>query len=165
MASSTSSLRSAHCCAGEMLCCALRECRRVSAQIGYQHQQGCSRTLGAMPARGDRRLGFASVLSHLGVMAALDAISAIVPGEKIHGVGYCLGGTLMAITLAWLAEQKQTDRIASATFLSPISPTSMPKENFCLPTIGAASIRWRTGCGRGSIPSAARFSTTRRPTV
>lgn len=38
-----------------------------------------------------------------GVMAALKVISQIVPEQKVHGVGYCLGGTLLAIAAATMA--------------------------------------------------------------
>lgn len=40
----------------------------------------------------------------LGVMAALDAIAAIVPGRRVHATGYCLGGTLLSIAAAAMAE-------------------------------------------------------------
>jgi polyhydroxyalkanoate synthase len=37
-------------------------------------------------------------------MAALDAIASIVPGQKIHAAGYCIGGTLVALAAAAMAE-------------------------------------------------------------
>ncbi len=50
-----------------------------------------------------------------GILAALDAIGRIAEGETVNAIGYCLGGTLLACTLAWMAAHGD-QRIASATF-------------------------------------------------
>lgn len=50
----------------------------------------------------DRDVGFDDYRSD-GVMAAINAISVIVPGREIHAVGYCMGGTLMATAAAAMA--------------------------------------------------------------
>jgi polyhydroxyalkanoate synthase len=68
------------------------------------------------PAEADRDLGMDDYL-RLGVLAALDAVSTIVPDRGIDTVGYCLGGTLLAIAAAWLAGQGE-DRIHSMTLLA-----------------------------------------------
>jgi polyhydroxyalkanoate synthase len=39
----------------------------------------------------------------LGIGAALDAVAKVAPDKQVHGVGYCLGGTLLAIAAAALA--------------------------------------------------------------
>ncbi len=52
-----------------------------------------------------------------GPIAALDAIKQATGEDKVHTAGYCVGGTLLAITLAALAA-KNDDRIASATLFA-----------------------------------------------
>ncbi|MFT7593967.1 MAG: polyhydroxyalkanoate synthase [Paracoccaceae bacterium] len=52
-----------------------------------------------------------------GVMAAIDAISTIVPDQKIHTNGYCLGGTMLAIAAATMARDCD-DRLASVTLMA-----------------------------------------------
>ncbi len=50
-----------------------------------------------------------------GYLAALDAIEQATGEREINAIGYCLGGTLLSSTLAYMAARKDK-RIASATF-------------------------------------------------
>ena len=68
------------------------------------------------PGPEDRDISFGDYRT-LGLMAALDAISAIVPNEKVHAAGYCLGGTLLAIAAATMARDRD-ERLASLSFFA-----------------------------------------------
>jgi polyhydroxyalkanoate synthase subunit PhaC len=50
-----------------------------------------------------------------GYLAALDAIERATGEREVNAIGYCLGGTLLSSTLAYMASKKD-DRIKSATF-------------------------------------------------
>jgi polyhydroxyalkanoate synthase len=52
-----------------------------------------------------------------GPLTAMDVIERATGELKVHTMGYCVGGTLLASTLAWLA-QKRRVRVTSATFLA-----------------------------------------------
>ena len=52
-----------------------------------------------------------------GPLAAMDAIEKATGEMKVHTLGYCVGGTMLATTLAWLAEKRRV-RVTSATFLA-----------------------------------------------
>jgi polyhydroxyalkanoate synthase len=68
------------------------------------------------PTSDDRNLSFEDYRK-LGIEAALDVVRSIVPQRKVHGVGYCLGGTLLAAEAATLARD-QHDVLASLTLLA-----------------------------------------------
>jgi len=52
-----------------------------------------------------------------GPLAALDAVREATGEDRVHAVGYCVGGTLLAVTLAHMAAVHD-ERIVSATFFA-----------------------------------------------
>ena len=62
-----------------------------------------------------------------GTLAALDAVERATGERKINFIGYCLGGTLLGCTLAWLAA-KGEDRVGCSTYFVSLLDFSAPGE-------------------------------------
>jgi len=52
-----------------------------------------------------------------GPLAAAEAVRDITGSEKVNPVGYCVGGTLLAVALAWLAAGDDENPFGSPTFM------------------------------------------------
>ena len=67
----------------------------------------------------DRSLGAKTFEDYMkdGPLAAMDAIEKTTGESKVHTMGYCVGGTLLASTLAWLAAKRRA-RVKSTTLLA-----------------------------------------------
>jgi polyhydroxyalkanoate synthase len=74
------------------------------------------------PGPEERDIGFDDY-RRLGVMAALDAVNAIVPGQRVHSVGYCIGGTLLSVAAADMARRNDA-RLQSMTLFATLTDFS-----------------------------------------
>lgn len=68
------------------------------------------------PSREDAELGLGDY-RRAGVMAALEMVERVVPDQRIHACGYCLGGTLLAITAAAMVRDGD-HRLATISLLA-----------------------------------------------
>jgi polyhydroxyalkanoate synthase len=77
----------------------------------------------------DERLAHKSFDDYLveGPLAALEAIERATGSREANAIGYCLGGTLLACLLAYLAARGER-RVASATFFASLIDFSDPGE-------------------------------------
>ena len=77
----------------------------------------------------DKRLAHKSFEDYLreGALAALEAVERATGEKDVNVIGYCLGGTLLACTLAYLAAKKES-RIHSAAFFVSMIDFEEPGE-------------------------------------
>ena len=71
------------------------------------------------PQEEDRELSMEDY-RRLGVMAAIDAISAQTGSKQINAVGYCLGGTLLSIAAATMARDGDSRLASMSLFASQV---------------------------------------------
>jgi polyhydroxyalkanoate synthase len=76
-------------------------------------------------ANPDARLAMKSFEEYMreGVIAAMDAVTEATGEKRMHTIGYCVGGTLLAITLAWLATKKQNLVVSATLFTAQVDFT------------------------------------------
>ncbi|WP_135383804.1 class I poly(R)-hydroxyalkanoic acid synthase [Vibrio tasmaniensis] len=63
-----------------------------------------------------------------GVVKAVAAIENITGKEQINAAGYCIGGTVLASTVAYYAAKRMKKRIKTATFFTTLLDFSQPGE-------------------------------------
>jgi polyhydroxyalkanoate synthase subunit PhaC len=78
------------------------------------------------PGPQDRDYGMDDYLE-MGPLAALNAVTTIVPNRQVHAAGYCIGGTLLSIAAATLARRRD-ERLASVTLFAAQTDFSEPGE-------------------------------------
>jgi polyhydroxyalkanoate synthase len=78
------------------------------------------------PDAADRELGMDDYVK-LGFLDALAEVRRRIPKRRVHAVGYCIGGTLLAIVAAQLAKERE-QVLASVTLLAAQTDFSEPGE-------------------------------------
>ena len=70
------------------------------------------------PDENYRDVGFDTYMEE-GILDAIDQTLAITKQKTLNTIGYCIGGTLLATTLAWMAKKKDK-RVNSTTFFTTL---------------------------------------------
>jgi polyhydroxyalkanoate synthase subunit PhaC len=79
------------------------------------------------PSEAQKDLEFGDYVTE-GVVKAVAAIEDITGREQINAAGYCIGGTVLASTVAYYAAKRMKKRIKTATFFTTLLDFSQPGE-------------------------------------
>jgi polyhydroxyalkanoate synthase subunit PhaC len=71
------------------------------------------------PCREMGHVTFEDYMLH-GALQAIRVAGDICGTKKVHTAGYCIGGTLLASLLGWLAHEKEDSPVADATFFASL---------------------------------------------
>ena len=77
------------------------------------------------PTADNRDLGFDKYVTE-GVIQALEIVEKQTGEREVNAVGYCIGGTLLMTTLAYMAGRRLKSRVKSATLLTTLTDFSDP---------------------------------------
>ena len=79
------------------------------------------------PSEAQRHTEFGDYVTD-GVVKAVTAIEEITGQSQVNAAGYCIGGTVLASTVAYYAAKRMKKRIKSATFFTTLLDFSQPGE-------------------------------------
>ncbi|WP_425667017.1 class I poly(R)-hydroxyalkanoic acid synthase [Vibrio tubiashii] len=79
------------------------------------------------PGKEQRNVEFGDYVTD-GVAKAVSAIEDITGQDQINAAGYCIGGTVLASTIAYYAAKRMKKRIKSASFFTTLLDFSQPGE-------------------------------------
>ncbi|KJY83969.1 poly(3-hydroxyalkanoate) synthetase [Vibrio galatheae] len=79
------------------------------------------------PGKAQRDIEFGDYVTE-GVAKAVTAIEDITGSEQVNAAGYCIGGTVLACTIAYYAAKRMKKRIKSASFFTTLLDFSQPGE-------------------------------------
>ncbi|MFB9846812.1 class I poly(R)-hydroxyalkanoic acid synthase [Oceanisphaera arctica] len=79
------------------------------------------------PGKEQASIGFPDLI-HSGTMEAIRVIEQITTEKEVNAIGYCIGGTLLASTMALYAARRMKPRVKSATFLTTLLDFTQPGE-------------------------------------
>ena len=79
------------------------------------------------PGQAQAALGYEQYVLD-GVVKAVSAIEEITGQDQINAAGYCIGGTVLATTVAYYAAKRMKKRIKSATFFTTLLDFAQPGE-------------------------------------